>query len=468
MTMQKRSVYLLAIILAVTAVVVSVGRRTPAPTEDTLDTSEFGPVELKGPVGVARGFVILFSADEGLTDSERKAVDTLVGLGLVTATIDTRKALEGLAQSADEETCIELAGPLEWTSQNAQHAFQFSRYAAPYLLGMETGGTLVYAALAQAPPLAFSGGLSVNFTPGISIRRPFCDLRTKIEDRQQVFTPDYPLRQSWNVGSTGRIPKEIAAFAATSATRNGRKDLGLVSPAASIDSLYTNAVDRLLQESTTTNSAISIGDLPVVEGALRPANGALAIIYSGDGGWRDIDKTLGDLLEERGFAVVGVDALRYFWSKRTPEETATDLERIIKHYRAAWKPTHVLLIGYSFGADILPFAYNRLSEPSKKSVNMISLLAPGREADFEIQIFGWLGGAASANALPTIPEIRRIETGKLQCIYSAEDIEESLCTSEAMQQAENIRRSGGHHFGENYGPIADLIVTGNARRARGG
>jgi type IV secretory pathway VirJ component len=72
-------------------------------------------------------------------------------------------------------------------------------------------------------------------------------------------------------------------------------------------------------------------DLPVVEVQARYAGDAFAVVLSGDGGWAGIDKALAASLAASGVAVIGVDSLRYFWTPRTPEQTAHDVERIIEH-----------------------------------------------------------------------------------------------------------------------------------------
>jgi len=126
---------------------------------------------------------------------------------------------------------------------------------------------------------------------------------------------------------------------------------------------------------------------------------------------------------------------------------------------------HIALIGYSFGAEIIPFAYNRLSQEVRASVLLLSLLAPGRATDFEIQIFGWVGGGPSRDALPIMPEIRKVAANMLQCFYGIDDDEASLCTSEDMRGAENIELPGDHHFDRRYTPIADRIMEGIAKRS---
>ena len=104
----------------------------------------------------------------------------------------------------------------------------------------------------------------------------------------------------------------------------------------------------------------TLAGLPLVELPVAAPGRLMAVVYSGDGGWRDIDKDIAGRLQDKGVPVVGVDSLRYFWSEKTPEQIAADLGLIIDHYREAWQRPDVVLVGYSFGADVLPFAYNRL------------------------------------------------------------------------------------------------------------
>lgn len=447
------------------SIAVAIGCCSPMPFAEAanLPTSEFGTVDLRGPVGSAKGFAIVFSGDQGFSEDEQRAISTLLQAGLAIAAIDSRKALLGLEQADPEKDCAELPGPLEWVSQQAQHTFRFARYEKPVLLGTESGASLVYWALVQAPPLAFASGLSVDFSPHITLRRPLCGLNTGRNNGQQTFSPNQPPHEPWRIAGSRAITEEASAFAAavlkmTKASQNYTPQTG------SVSDLYLSAVQSTLRQSGGLNDSATVADLPLVEVSSISTSATLAIIYSGDGGWRDIDRTLGDLLKDRGLAVVGVDALRYFWSERTPEATSKDLDRIIMHYLRTWRMERILLIGYSFGADILPFAYNRLTENTKRSVVMLSLIAPGPAADFEIQIFGWFGGEPSERALPISPEITSIDTSKVQCIYGVEE-EDSLCTTDTMRGAENLARRGGHHFGQQYAPIADLILNGLARRS---
>ncbi|TPK10202.1 hypothetical protein FJ543_21970 [Mesorhizobium sp. B2-5-7] len=51
------------------------------------------------------------------------------------------------------------------------------------------------------------------------------------------------------------------------------------------------------------------------------------------------------------------------------------------------------MVGYSFGADVLPFVYNDLATGVKSHIGRVSLLGFANAADWEIQVEGWLGAA---------------------------------------------------------------------------
>ena len=88
----------------------------------------------------------------------------------------------------------------------------------------------------------------------------------------------------------------------------------------------------------------------------------LAVVLSGDGGWAEIDKSISAGLSTAGVPVVGWSSLDYYWTPRSPERAAGDLARIIEHYTTAWQKARVLIVGYSFGADVAPFLVNRLPD----------------------------------------------------------------------------------------------------------
>jgi type IV secretory pathway VirJ component len=180
-------------------------------------------------------------------------------------------------------------------------------------------------------------------------------------------------------------------------------------------------------------------------------------------GWRDLDKTIAHDLCDEGVSVVGLDSLRYFWSWKSPERAAYDLKRIIQTYSARWRSKGVALIGYSFGADVLPFAYNRLPKAIRDKISTMSLLGFGQGADFEIRVTGWLGMSPSDKALPALPEVAKVPPRLVQCFYGADEAD-TICPALTKMGVAVFRTPGGHHFGSDYVHLAHVILDGWRRR----
>ena len=170
-----------------------------------------------------------------------------------------------------------------------------------------------------------------------------------------------------------------------------------------------------------------------------------------------------EYLRAHGVNVVGWDSLRYFWHEKTPETVAADLDAVIRDYSAKWHANDVVLAGYSFGADVLPFAYNRLTPATRSKVRQLSLLGFSKDAEFEFHISGWIGHSSSDDARPVSPEIARIPPSLIQCFYGEEE-DDTICPSRAASGAEIIRTSGEHHFDGDYDALARHILEGFARR----
>jgi type IV secretory pathway VirJ component len=226
------------------------------------------------------------------------------------------------------------------------------------------------------------------------------------------------------------------------------------------------ALVKPLLANAVANDPNSIEDLPVIEMAADKPSPYVVIIYSGDGGWRDLDRTLGQVLSSHGVPVVGVDSLLYFWQPKRPEIVAHDLDRIIDHYHQVWHADHFVLVGYSFGADILPFAFNRLSAENQARVAEISLLALSRNTRFEISVSEYFTDTADAETMPVEPELAKLPPKVVQCFYGQDEAADSSCTTPAAKGEEIIETPGGHHFGDDYDDLATRIMDGAVKRLK--
>jgi type IV secretory pathway VirJ component len=201
-----------------------------------------------------------------------------------------------------------------------------------------------------------------------------------------------------------------------------------------------------------------VADLSLVE---VPAEGhgshsdTLAVIASGDGGWAEIDRSLARSLAAAGVPVVGWSSLDYYWTARTADGAARDLARIIDHYTTAWSRPRVLLVGYSFGADVLPSLVNRLPDVSRGHVARVVLLGASEYATFEFHVTGWFG-AGEDHQFPVRPEIARLSV-PVTCIDPEEE-PRPVCDGTANPRVTGVRVGRGHHFSGEYDRLAAAML----------
>lgn len=195
-----------------------------------------------------------------------------------------------------------------------------------------------------------------------------------------------------------------------------------------------------------------------------PGSDRLVVLLSGDGGWREMDKGIAARLQQQGVSVVGFNSLRYFWGSRTPQQVGVDLDRIIATYQQRWHAHHVALVGYSFGADVLPFAFPELPAARRDAVQFVGLLGLAHQADFKVRVGGWLGWHNEVER-PIAPALQALDAHRLQCIYGEQE-KDTLCPELRARGVEVIARPGGHHFDRDPGALADILLQGWQRAAQ--
>ena len=198
--------------------------------------------------------------------------------------------------------------------------------------------------------------------------------------------------------------------------------------------------------------------LPLIEVAATQKNrDVFAVFISGDGGWAGIDKAVAAALAKNGISVVGWNSLQYFWQARSPETASRDLERIINHYKNVWKKDTVICIGYSFGADVLPFMATRLPKTVFETIPLFAFISISKAADFQFHLSDWIGGGPSKTAMPVLPELEKMKEKKTLYFFGSEEKEEVAGILTA-HLGKTISLPGGHHFRGHYQAIADSIT----------
>ena len=413
-----------------------------------LDGGRYGSVQMVKPHGSLSGFVILFSAGPAWGGADQRAADLLAAKGALV--IGVNRA--AYVATIDKAACHELVGDADSLSKQLQRSLGIKRYHAPILAGLGQGGRLAQLALTEAPANTIAGAVSIDPDAAPGLTSPPCPRDPAASDHLLGF---------WGVALTPAAPKAGRAWI-KSETRAGRAPTVRRYPAGTPEATMLAALigPHLAQPAYRPED---VTDLPLIELPAAHPSDLLAVVLSGDGGWRDLDKTIAEKLSRRGVQVVGWDSLHYFWSAKTPAQAAHDLARVLRVYSALWHTKHVALIGYSFGADVLPFLYNRLPAAQRREVSLISLLGFAKAADFEIHITGWLGLPPSSKALPVAPELATIPPSLIQCFYGATE-DDTFCPALANTGVTLIRTPGGHHFGGHYEPLARRILDGWHKR----
>ncbi len=421
---------------------------TRAPRSE--DTQQFGRVRIYPPWLRQKGFVYLLSSSHGWSEVEEETARDFARAGQLVIGIDTPQFL-GWARRRPPTECVYMPGLLEDYSRALQRAENDAQYLAPALLGYEAGATLVYMAQLQSPPVAFSAAVAIDPQPQIDLQRPFCDHPTV---RPEPLSAEVPTRV-------------LLDAEANAGEREFVTDIpGLVPEAVAAHATLYDAYRTALASIEVERSRNGVGDLPLAQvQAQNPQRDAFAIIYSGDGGWRDLDRTLAGVLASKGMNVAGVDVLRYYWKEKSPAVAAADLARIMRYYQQRWHQQKVVLIGFSFGADVLPFLVSRLPHDLAADVSLLSLLSPERRTAFEVEATGWFG-MTTDSGVEIGPELIKLSRPPfagmhLQCIYGRDEGAGSLCTSSAATTAgaSVLAKSGGHHFDQDYGTLADEILA---------
>ncbi len=224
------------------------------------------------------------------------------------------------------------------------------------------------------------------------------------------------------------------------------------------------AASALAAQVPAASDVANLSDLPLNELAPRAdsasgsASGMLVVFFTGDGGWAELDKGVSTELANHGAAVVGFNARAYIGKVHSPDRFAIDVERVIQHYMSAWNRRRVVLVGYSRGAELAPFAVTRLPVETRSHIELLALLGLSPGASFHFHFGDLFRNVVRADDLPTVPELEKLRGMKMLCIYG-KDEDVSGCRSAPAGLMTVVERPGGHHFDDNYKLLGRIILS---------
>lgn len=446
--------YLKAALIAAT---LSIPFSVSAQDANGFQTGMIPPDHIMLPDGDMAANIFLISGQSGWGEQEQTEAEALVEKGAAVVGIDFPKYMAAL--EADDDDCVYMISDIEELAQEIQRKANVSNYRPPIIAGVGDGATLALAMIAQSPAATIGEAVAVDPVAGIPLEKILCTPATKQKDGNRTI---YGL-------TDGALPAPVSVVFTPKADAKGRahveellkshSDIDIKDVTDEPQAALAEALQDRIDAAGNTDNPLG---LPLTVLEVTPTMDTMAIIYSGDGGWRDLDKDVGSFLQQDGVPTIGVDSLRYFWSEKKPQDIADDLSRIIDTYRKEWKVKNVVLIGYSFGADVIPVTYNLLPEKDKSRVVQMSLLSLSHEVSYEISVGGWLGVSGSGTQDP-VTDLEKVDPKIVQCVYGTDD-EDAACPALKDKGAEIIGIDGGHHFDEDYEALTKRIVASLKKR----
>lgn len=375
----------------------------------------YGRVQTEWPTGPVRGTAIVLAAEDGDSAPEHRLAAQLARRGMLVALVDGDRYLRTL-RAMGARACPRLGEDAQHLGRRLARQAGAGDFSAPVLVARGPLSALARQVAAASAPDQVAAAVLAG--PGTQAAPLPC--------------PASGVAASGVTGSQAVPVRQVA---------NGDDTAG-----------WAAAVRAAIPASVASGFA----GLPLVElPASGHGDGRMAVLLSGDGGWRELDQGIAQALQRQGVAVVGLNSLRYFWSGKDPARTAADLGRVIAEYRLRWHASRVALVGYSFGADVLPFVYPRLPPEQRAAVDEVALLGLAHEADFRIRMGGWLG--LSGGGLPIAPQLAALPPQRLLCVYGTQE-RDTLCPTLRGRGVDVQATPGGHHFDHDPEAMAARIL----------
>ncbi|MBC8984385.1 virulence factor [Pedobacter sp. N36a] len=449
---------------------------------DQVSYGKFGEVTIYQPQHAPVAVVLFVSGDGGWKDVVVNMAKNLADDGALVLGIDARHYEYYMSKMA--AACLYPAADFEELSLSIQKKYKLPNYLKPVLMGYSYGATLIYGILVQAPANTFKGGIAIGFSPDIHINKPLC-MGNGLNQK--------PIKKgvSYLLGRTNGLTAPLLVI-------NGKKDLACPFPATetflkgmpmtelvalpNAGHGFLNAEDwkaplsdgfnRMLkspgfterkaaENKTASNQAAILpykGDLPLTLIRSHQQNKLpMVFMISGDGGWTSFDQSLAEELALKGLSVLGLDAQKYFWKAKTPDQTTKELSLALEHYLSELGKESFILAGYSFGASIVPFVANRLPAHLKSQLKSVISLSPDVTADFEIHLVDLFNFSSSKDNYKVIPEMKNLlplvpvsifgtgEGAKIRGVFVKNGLKV-------------LSIPGDHHFNKDYGKIAETFL----------
>jgi type IV secretory pathway VirJ component len=201
----------------------------------------------------------------------------------------------------------------------------------------------------------------------------------------------------------------------------------------------------------------SVNDLPLQLSGSMGFSEVLVIYLTGDGGWNNFNQQLVQEFEKQGYGVVALNTRKYFWNEKSPEVFAHDIGQLCNYYLKNWGKSSLIIVGYSFGADVASFLPSRLSIELQNKTRKIALISPSASTDFVIRLSDMMGGSENVDRKYKVgPEIEKIDLPTI-CIFGRD---EEMMLKSSLKKGKNLtigELPGDHQYKNNFTVVLQMI-----------
>lgn len=447
---------------------------------DTLSVEGFGKVNIYIPGNVPGAIVLLVSGTEGWNKEMSGIAQNIKAQGALVAGINLKYYLKQLNTS--KAKCMYPAGDFESLSMDIQKKYKFKQYLPPILVGCSSGATFVYGVLAQSPPETFKGAISFGFSPEIITGNPLCEgnglksVPTKNKGNYYL-QPCSTLKDPFVVlqGALDKVRTNAALQQYMTGLTTGElillPDVGtnltdskawlprfclaynkILNKSVSLDKQTIQKTETLDAKPLSVKNDLPLTIIPSKSNKKMP----LLFFISGDGGWKKFEQMVGEIVSEKGMPVIGLDALKYFWNERQPKDAADEISAVISYYMKQWDRSSFILVGYSFGAGVVPFIANNFPDQLKGKIKGVYCFSPDKTSDFEIHISDMLS-MNTKEKYNVLNELKIIIPFNPVCIFGSK--EDAKLKKQFIIKGIRIESlPGEHHYNNDYNAIAGIML----------
>ena len=195
--------------------------------------------------------------------------------------------------------------------------------------------------------------------------------------------------------------------------------------------------------------------LPVKEWGSNSSN-AFVFYISGDGGLNSFTISLCDNINKAEYSVTALNARSYFWNKKTPQQAANELADYLARATSNRKNQQIVLVGYSFGADVLPFIINKLPAALKSKIKTSVFIAPSTSTDFEIRLTDMFS-QGKKRSMDVVAEMNRMDATKTVIIQDGDE-KGFPVKSITLKNLTVETLTGSHHFDGDTKLVAQTVL----------